>query len=136
MELRAASSIPWAAAPSEHFTGRVLFGPISGDGTVNMLGVAFEPGARTDWHTHPDGQLLYVVSGVGRVGDEDGTTVEITAGDSVYAAPGQVHWHGAAPHSPMTHLSITTGGETEWLPRKVADDEYSAQPTTGMMSRP
>lgn len=126
MDVRSANSIPWAAAPAANFTGRVLFGPISGDGTVNMLGVSFEPAARTDWHSHPDGQLLYIVSGVGRVGDDDGTTAEVGAGDTVYAAPGQVHWHGASPHSPMTHLSITTGGATEWLPRKVTDDEYSA----------
>jgi quercetin dioxygenase-like cupin family protein len=97
---------------------------MSGGGSVNMLGVHFGPGARTDWHSHPEGQVLYVVNGVARVGDEDGTTAEVGAGDSVYALPGQVHWHGAAPHSPMTHLSITTGGETEWLPRKVTDEEY------------
>jgi len=124
MDHRPASSIPWATAPSEHFTGSVLFGPISGDGAVNMLGVQFEPGARTDWHSHPEGQILYVVNGVARVGNEDGATVEVDAGDSVYAPPGELHWHGAAPHSPMTHLSITSGGETEWLPRKVTDEEY------------
>jgi quercetin dioxygenase-like cupin family protein len=102
----------------------VLFGPISGDGAVNMLGVQFEPSARTYWHSHPEGQILYVVNGVARVGNEDGATVEVDAGDSVYAPPGELHWHGAAPHSPMTHLSITSGGETEWLPRKVTDEEY------------
>lgn len=121
-----ANNILWAAAPSEHFTGQVLFGPISSEGTVNMLGVHFAPGARTDWHTHPDGQVLYVTAGVGRVGTDDGTTVEIGTGDSLYSPPGQVHWHGAARHSPMTHLSITTGGATEWLPRKVTDEEYEA----------
>lgn len=121
-----ARDIPWAPAPSEHFTGQVLFGPISSEGTVNMLGVHFAPGARTDWHTHPDGQILHVTAGVGRVGTEDGTTVEIATGDSLYSPPGEVHWHGAAPHSPMTHLSITSGGATEWLPRKVTDGEYEA----------
>lgn len=120
-----ARDIPWAAAPPEHFTGQVLFGPISSEGTVNMLGVHFAPGARTDWHTHPDGQILHVTAGVGRVGTEDGATIEIGAGDSVYSPPGEVHWHGAGPHSPMTHLSITTGGATEWFPRKVTDEEYS-----------
>jgi quercetin dioxygenase-like cupin family protein len=125
MDIRPSASIPWTAAPSEHFTGEVLFGPISADGEVNLLGVSFQPGARTDWHSHPGGQLLYVVSGVARVGDEDGTTVEVGAGDTVYAGPDQVHWHGAAAHSPVTHLSITSGGETEWLTRKVTDDEYA-----------
>ncbi|MEX2279421.1 MAG: cupin domain-containing protein [Acidimicrobiia bacterium] len=124
MEHRPADSIPWEPAPSEHFTGSVQFGPISTDGPVSMLGVRFDPGARTDWHTHPQGQLLYVVSGTGLVGDDDGTVVEFGAGDTVYAPAGQVHWHGATPRGPMTHLSITTGGATEWLPRKVTDDEY------------
>jgi quercetin dioxygenase-like cupin family protein len=125
MDVRSASAIPWSAAPVEHFTGQVLFGPISVDGAINLLGVSFQPGARTDWHSHPGGQLLYVVSGVARVGDEDGTTVEVGAGDTIYAGPGQVHWHGAAAHSPLTHLSITSGGPTEWLPRKVTNDEYA-----------
>ncbi len=89
-----------------------------------MLGVRFEPGARTDWHSHPEGQVLYVVSGAGRVQEDDGTTVEISVGDVVYTEPGTVHWHGATQQSPMMHLSITTGGETEWLPRKVSDGEY------------
>ncbi len=89
-----------------------------------MLGVQFEPGARTDWHSHPEGQVLYVVSGAGRVQEDDGTTIEISAGDVVYTEPGTVHWHGATQHSPMMHLSITTGGETEWLPRKVSDAEF------------
>ncbi len=89
-----------------------------------MLGVRFEPGARTDWHSHPEGQVLYVVSGAGRVQEDGRTTVEISVGDVVYTEPGTVHWHGATQQSPMMHLSITTGGETEWLPRKVSDGEY------------
>ncbi|MFP5333097.1 MAG: cupin domain-containing protein [Acidimicrobiia bacterium] len=126
MDMFSARDIPWSPAPSEHFTGEVLFGPIGSEGTVNMLGVHFAPGARTDWHTHPDGQLLYVTAGVGRVGTEDGTVVELGAGDSVYSPPGEIHWHGAGPHSPMTHLSITTGGDTQWLPRKVTEEEYDS----------
>ena len=63
MEHRAAGSIEWVAAPAENFTGNVRFGPLSQDGTLNALGVSFEPGARTDWHWHPDGQVLYVTEG-------------------------------------------------------------------------
>ncbi|MDX1449887.1 MAG: cupin domain-containing protein [Acidimicrobiia bacterium] len=125
MERYSVSDIEWVPAPAENFTGQVLFGPISSEGTVNMLGVHFLPGARTDWHTHPEGQILHVISGVGRVGTDDGT-IEITSGDSVYSPPGQLHWHGAGPNGPMTHLSITTGGATEWAPRKVTDEEYGA----------
>jgi 4-carboxymuconolactone decarboxylase len=124
MEHHPAHSIRWTPAPAENFTGRVLFGRLSDEGPVNMLGVHFDPAARTDWHSHPAGQVLYVISGAGYVQDEDGTTVEVGPGDTVHTPPGQVHWHGARPHSPMLHLSITSGGDTVWLTRKVSDEEY------------
>jgi quercetin dioxygenase-like cupin family protein len=122
-----AEAIQWEPAPSAHFTGRVWFGPLDGprrDGDLNALGVMFEPGARTDWHVHPDGQVLYVTAGAGFVQRRDGLTAKVSAGDVVYAPPGEVHWHGATASTPMTHLSLTTGGPTAWLDAKVADDEY------------
>jgi quercetin dioxygenase-like cupin family protein len=125
-----AEDIPWEPAPADHFTGRVLFGPLSHatpEG-LNALAVQFEPGARTDWHTHPDGQVLYVVNGAGIVQKDDGTTIEFSAGDVVYASPGERHWHGARPNSPMTHLSLTTGGATEWLADKVSEEQYNSRP--------
>lgn len=129
MEHTPAQDIPWKQAPEEHFTGKVWFGPLSHatDEGLNALAVQFEPGARTDWHTHPDGQVLYVVNGAGLVQNEDGTTAEISAGDVVYASPGEKHWHGAGAASPMMHLSLTTGGATEWLPEKVTDEQYRSR---------
>ena len=127
MEHRPAEELDWVDAPEEHFTGKVRFGQLSHDGPLNALGVNFEPGARTDWHWHPEGQVLYVTEGAGLVQDDDGTTVEISAGDTVYTPPDQVHWHGARPNSPMTHLSLTTGDATVWEPRKVTDEEYGAR---------
>lgn len=125
MEHRPATTHHWSPSPAEHFTGAVWFGPLSQvDGALNALAVQFTPGARTDWHWHPDGQVLYVVSGSGLVANADGERVEISAGDVVYAPPGEVHWHGARPDSPMMHLSLTTGGATVWEPRKVTDDDY------------
>ncbi len=126
MEHTAAESLDWTSAGADHFTGHVWFGPLSHahpEG-LNALGVLFEPGARTDWHTHPEGQVLYVVSGAGRVQKDDGEAVSVGPGDVVYSPPGELHWHGAAPNSYMVHLSLTTGGATEWLPRKVSDEEY------------
>ncbi|MDH3498481.1 MAG: cupin domain-containing protein [Acidimicrobiia bacterium] len=116
----------WFDAPVANFTGEVRFSHMSHktEERLNVLGVHFEPGARTDWHTHPEGQVLYVVGGEGLVQTADGETVEITAGDVVYSPPGELHWHGAQPTSPMMHLSLTTGGATEWQPRKVTDQEY------------
>ena len=127
MEHRPAEATEWRPAGAEHFTGRVWFGPMhpaAGAEDLDVLGVAFEPGARTDWHTHPAGQVLYVVSGSARIQSKGGDTVVAGPGDVVVSAPGEVHWHGAAPTSPMVHLSITDGGPTEWLPRKVTDEEY------------
>ncbi len=126
MELKPAEAIEWILAGDQHFTGEVWFGPLSHatpEG-LNALAVHFGPGARTDWHTHPEGQVLYCVSGAGRVQKDDGETVTITPGDVVYAPPGERHWHGAAPGSHMVHLSLTTGAPTEWLPDKVSDEEY------------
>jgi quercetin dioxygenase-like cupin family protein len=127
MEHRSADDIEWVDAPKENFTGNVRFGPLSKDGPLFALGVSFEPGARTDWHWHPEGQVLYVTLGSGLVQDDDGTTVEITAGDTVYTPPNQLHWHGARPDTGMTHLSLTTGGTTVWEPRKVTDEEYDSR---------
>jgi quercetin dioxygenase-like cupin family protein len=133
MEHTPAEQIAWEPAPGEHFTGRVWFGPLDAprrDGDLNALGVAFEPGARTDWHHHPDGQVLYITSGAGFVQRRDGLTVQVSAGDVVYAPAGEVHWHGAIPISPMVHLSLTTGGATTWMPDKVTDDEYGSASVT------
>jgi quercetin dioxygenase-like cupin family protein len=129
MDHQPAGLVNWNPAGSEHFTGDVWFGPMhsaaEADG-VNVLGVSFAPGARSDWHTHPGGQVLHVLSGIARVQTEGGSTVTARPGDTVHAEPGEVHWHGASPDSPMIHLSITSGGPTRWLPRKVTDEEYNA----------
>lgn len=90
---------------------------------VTLLAVQFAPGARTHWHSHPGGQLLYVVFGSGLVRTEDGATVRISPGDVVEAPPGERHWHGATSDSPMMHLSITSRGPTEW-DGPVGDEEY------------
>lgn len=129
MDHTSAEQIEWIAAPADNFTGKVWFGALSHakpDG-LNALAVSFSPGARTDWHTHPDGQVLYVTSGAGLVQTDAGETVEVSAGDVVHSPPGELHWHGARPASPMVHLSLTTGGATEWQPRKVTDDEYNSR---------
>jgi quercetin dioxygenase-like cupin family protein len=124
MDHTAAERIEWSPAPDEHFTGKVWFGPLSNheDG-ISALAVQFEPGARTDWHSHSKGQVLYIVNGAGLVQTDDGTTVEVSSGDVIYAPPGEVHWHGAMPASPMMHLSLTIGSAA-WEPRKVTDEEY------------
>lgn len=129
MEHIAAENVDWVKAGIEHFTGSVLFGPLSGapDRQLNALGVLFEPGARTDWHSHPEGQVLYIASGAGKVQTDDGRTVRVSAGDVVYAPAGEKHWHGATETSYLMHLSLTTGGATEWFREKVSDEDYRSE---------
>jgi quercetin dioxygenase-like cupin family protein len=88
--------------------------PAPQPGGAQLSIVHFEDGARTHWHVHPGEQILYVLDGHGRVGTESEETT-IGPGDVVYAAPGERHWHGAAPGASMTHLSFTTGGAPEWF---------------------
>ncbi len=78
------------------------------------LAVTFDPGARTYWHRHSGGQVIHVVDGVGRVAVRGETAIEIQPGDLVETPPGEEHWHGASPDSPMTHVALSFG-ETEWL---------------------
>ncbi len=128
MDKNSIGSLEWVPAPPEHFTGPVWFGEMASDGTeagMNVLGVQFAPGSRTDWHSHPAGQVLHVVSGSGLVANEAGERVEISAGDTVNTPPDELHWHGARPDSPMMHLSITHGGATQWAPDKVDDADYT-----------
>jgi quercetin dioxygenase-like cupin family protein len=91
--------------------------------------VTFGPGARTAWHTHPVGQALHIVSGIGRVQSAGGPILTMRPGDTVLIAPGELHWHGAAPDHAMVHLALhemdQNGQEVDWG-RQVTDVEYSA----------
>ena len=69
----------------------------------------FHDGAVTNWHHHPGGQLLFIVSGRGRVGTEQDGRVELEPGTLVVAPPDEAHWHGAAPGSDCTMLAVTWG---------------------------
>ena len=116
--------------PAEWFTGAVRMDPLFAapePARVTGLDVTFEPGARTAWHTHPLGQTLIVTSGCGRVQREGGKVEEIKPGDVVWIAPGEKHWHGAAPTTAMTHLAIQEkldGRYVDWL-EHVSDEEYA-----------
>ena len=91
--------------------------------------VSFEPGARTAWHTHPVGQALHVVAGIGRVQLKGQAAQDIRPGDTVWIEPGEVHWHGSSPGHTMVHLAIQEADEkgmvVVWL-EHVSEEEYSA----------
>lgn len=121
-----------AVGPSDYFTGRVRVDPVwpaNGDMPVSGGLVTFEPGARSAWHTHPAGQRLVVMSGIGLTQEWGKAIHEIRAGDTVWCPPGVKHWHGASPTNAMTHLAVTAvhqGRNVEWL-EKVTDEQYNAR---------
>lgn len=93
---------------------------------IRALRVGFEPGARTAWHTHPLGQTLYVLSGVGLVGLRSQSPQAIRAGDTVWIPPGEEHWHGAGPETGMVHLAMQEAYEgrvADWL-EQVSEADY------------
>ena len=130
MEIIRAGSRPTNKASSEYFTGIVWQDPIieaSEPARVRALKVAFEPGARTAWHTHPLGQTLYVLSGIGLMGLRNKAPQTINTGDTIWIPPGEEHWHGASATNSMTHIAIQeelNGSVAEWL-EKVSEEQYA-----------
>ena len=103
-------------ADPAHFTGAVNQLPVhstSDPQSVRALVVAFQDGARTHWHTHSGGQVLYVIEGRGRTQVRGEPEVNLVAGDLVSVEGGEEHWHGAAEGEAMTHLAISMG-TTDW----------------------
>ena len=131
MEIKPCGSVASRKVPAEYFTGSVRQEPIieaPAPARVRALSVTFEPGARTAWHTHPLGQTLIVTSGKGLAQSWGGPIREIRAGDTVWFAPGEKHWHGATPTTAMTHIAIQEaldGKRVDWL-EHVTDAQYRA----------
>jgi quercetin dioxygenase-like cupin family protein len=130
MEIKRNGSQPSGKGPGDYFTGSVRVDPLfqaPDPARVAGSSVTFEPGARTAWHTHPLGQTLYVISGVGRVQTKGGPVREIKAGDVVWIPPGEKHWHGGAPTTGMVHIAMQEsldGNHATWM-EHVTDAEYS-----------
>lgn len=129
MEIIRLGSQPSGKGSEEWFTGSVridpLFQPNEHRRAAGAL-VTFEPGARTAWHTHPLGQTLIVTSGVGRIQKAGRPVEEIRAGDVVWIAPNEKHWHGASPAVAMTHLATQeqlNGKVVDWM-EKVSEAHY------------
>ena len=118
--------LDWERADPDHFTGaarvkRVAVRP--GGSALKIYRVAFEPGARTHWHSHSGPQLLYVVEGRCRVQAWGEAMQEVGPGDTVYIAPEQKHWHGAAPTTGAVHIAVHVDAQTTWMER-VSDEQY------------
>ena len=129
MEIKKVGSQPSAKGPADWFTGTVRIDTLftaPDPALVAGASVTFEPGARTAWHTHPLGQTLIVTSGCGWAQHQGGPVEEIHPGDVIWFAPGEKHWHGAAPTTAMTHIAIQErkdGKMVDWM-EHVSDQQY------------
>jgi quercetin dioxygenase-like cupin family protein len=128
------NNVETASGPSEWFTGVVYVDAVAvpSDGfRLSASSVHFTPGARTAWHTHPNGQTIWVTEGVGLCQRRGGSIEVIRPGDRVFFEPGEDHWHGAAPPRFMTHIAMLEvdgeGNAATWGDH-VTDEEYAAAP--------
>jgi quercetin dioxygenase-like cupin family protein len=131
MDIKSPGSVPSRRMPGDWFTGTVSQDPIveaPAPARIRAARVSFEPGARTAWHTHPLGQTLHVVVGLGRAQTWGGPIREIRAGDTVWIPPGEKHWHGASPACAMVHIAMheeLDGTHVKWM-EHVTDAQYAA----------
>jgi quercetin dioxygenase-like cupin family protein len=118
--------------PADWFTGTVLIDAVAAPSAGSRLSassVHFTPGARTAWHSHPNGQTIYVLEGVGLAQRRGAPAELIRPGDRVFFEPGEDHWHGAAPDRFMTHLAmleVDDQGQSAAWGEHVTDAEYGA----------
>jgi len=119
--------------PADYFTGAAsLYTLVPKDetGTFTAGSVTFEPGARTNWHTHPLGQILLVINGNGFYQEKGKPARAIAKGDVVIIPSHIEHWHGAAKNTNMTHIAITNIGKqgpADWLTPVSEEDYMSVQ---------
>ena len=113
------------AQQSSNFTGGTVT-PVTENSQGAMAHFRFEPGARTKWHSHEGGQIILVEEGVGRTQVKGGPVIELHAGETIYAPPGVIHWHGAAPDKGGVQFNIARGG-IKWL-EEVTDQEFRTAP--------
>jgi len=129
MEIKQGGTQPSQKGPSEHFTGTVRIDPLFAQpapARASGAYVTFEPCSRSDWHTHPLGQTIIVTFGCGLHQRWGGPIEQIRPGDVITVGPNEKHWHGAAPTTAMTHITVQEaldGKVVEWLER-VTDDQY------------
>jgi quercetin dioxygenase-like cupin family protein len=128
------NSIETAAGPTDWFTGSVYIDAVAApaEGTrLSASSVHFTPGARTHWHTHPNGQTIWVTEGIGLCQRRGGPIEVIRPGDRVFFAPGEDHWHGAPATRFMTHIAMVEvddeGTAATWGD-PVSGEEYGAAP--------
>ena len=122
MRVTTAAGAQWQPGPPDRILGdaRVCLFDIPREETeLTAMTVDLKDGARATWHSHPCGQILVALSGLGQVQAEGGDVVELGPGDSIWAPPGERHWHGAVPGHDFTYTCIqpidpATGSHVDW----------------------
>ena len=129
------NSVDTAAGPEDWFTGSVYIDAVAAPSAASRLSassVHFTPGARTAWHTHPNGQTIWVTEGIGLCQRRGGAIEVLRPGDRVFFEPGEEHWHGAAPNRFMIHIAmlvVDEEGKPATWGDQVSDEEYGAAPS-------
>jgi quercetin dioxygenase-like cupin family protein len=129
MKIFRAGDVPAHFADPKSFVGLAQTKRLAeaDDGTpVVVYRVTFEAGSRTNWHTHSGAQWLMILEGRIRIQRWGDPLHEVGAGDAIVIAPGEKHWHGAAPDTPGIHLAINIDARTDWL-EAVSDDQYNGR---------
>jgi quercetin dioxygenase-like cupin family protein len=113
----------YAQQDDSRFTGRT---DVLESKELGISRRSFEPGARSAWHSHDKGQLLFVEEGRARTQKKDQPIKELGIGDSEYTGPHVVHWHGAVPNQRLVQIAVSFGGDTKWM-QKTTDAEYAGK---------
>ena len=126
MKIFRSTDTPLEIADAATFVGRALRKRLASHAAgvpVDVYRVEFDSGARTNWHTHSGAQWLFVIEGCVRVQTSGEAVQDVDAGGAVVIAPGEKHWHGAAPGMRAVHLAVNVNLTTDWL-EPVTDEEY------------
>jgi len=110
-----------AAQQAPQFTGK---SEVMDGKNLTVARRHFDAGARTYWHSHSNGQLLMVEEGRMRTQKRGGPVRDLGVGESDYAGPNVVHWHGATPDQPLVQINVGFGGDTKWM-EQVTDADYT-----------
>ena len=131
--IRSAGSQAFVKGPEQVFSGAARIEPLfpaTDEINASAAYVTFEPGARSAWHSHPQGQHIIVTYGVGFTQQWGEPIQTIKPGDVIWCPPGVKHWHGASATTPLTHIVVTghdkAGNNVNWM-EKVSDAQYRGQ---------